>query len=152
MIPHPFQRSARFAAVAALAMVAGCATITESTEQQVVVQTVLDNREVAGVGCILYNDVGKWFVTTPARITVKKSAGPMRIDCRTDGADWAYEKFSSKENGSLWGNVVMTAGVGIFVDKNTGAGFDYPSTLTVMLHKGHPDDDHPPLAPGVTVY
>ena len=139
-------------AIAMLGQLAGCATVTESTEQQIMVQTVLDNREVAGVGCVLYNDVGKWFITAPGRVTVRKSASPMRVDCKTDGAEWAYEKIESKENGSLWGNIVLTAGVGYFVDKNTGAGFDYPSTLTVLLRKGAAADDRPAPASGVTVY
>src|SRR5471032_2987765 len=83
-------------AFAILGQLAGCATITESTEQQIVVQTVLDNREVVGVGCVLYNDVGKWFITAPGRVTVRKSAAPMRVDCKTDGAEWAYEKSTRK--------------------------------------------------------
>jgi len=147
-----YRPAATAIAIAILGQLAGCATVTESTEQQIVVQTVLDNREVVGVGCVLYNDVGKWFITAPGRVTVRKSAAPMRVDCKTDGAEWAYEKIDSKENASLWGNIVLTAGVGYFVDKNTGAGFDYPSTLTVLLRKGPPADDRPAPVSGVTVY
>ncbi|MEG1052333.1 MAG: hypothetical protein RSF79_09835, partial [Janthinobacterium sp.] len=32
-----------------------------------------------------------------------------------------------------WGNVILTLGVGYFVDRNTGAGFDYPSILTIVM-------------------
>ncbi|HJV02464.1 MAG TPA: hypothetical protein VJ752_18145 [Burkholderiaceae bacterium] len=142
----------RLAACACLALLAGCATLTESTQQDVLVQTILDNHELPGVGCVLYNDVGKWFVTTPARVTIRKSAGALRIDCRKDGGDWAYEKVESKVNASLWGNVVLTAGAGYFVDRNTGAGFDYPSTLTVVMHKGDTGEGLPPPPAGVTVF
>ncbi|MES2075252.1 MAG: hypothetical protein V4462_06475 [Pseudomonadota bacterium] len=142
----------RLAAIAALALTAGCATLTESTQQQVTVQTILDNHEVGGVGCVLYNDVGKWFVTSPARVTIRRSAAPLRVDCKQDGAAWAYEKVDSKVNSSVWGNVVLTAGAGYLVDRNTGAGFDYPATLTVILHKGEEADGRAPPAPGVTVY
>src|SRR4051794_32719779 len=83
--------------VASLAIVtAGCASLSQSTQQNLMVQTVLDHHEIAGVGCVLYNDVGKWFVTTPARVTVRKSASPLRIDCQKDGGGWAYEKIESK--------------------------------------------------------
>jgi hypothetical protein len=140
------------AAAALLAMMAGCASLTETNQQNVLVQTVLDHREVGGVGCVLYNDVGKWFVTTPARITVRKSAGPLRIDCAKDGASWAYEKVDSKADGNLWGNLMLTAGVGYFIDKNTGAGYDYPEVLTVVMHSSVPKDEAPPPAPGVTLY
>ena len=142
----------RLAACACLALLAGCATLTESTQQDVLVQTILDNHELTGVGCVLYNDVGKWFVTTPARVTIRKSAGALRIDCRKDDGGWAYEKVDSKVNASLWGNVVLTAGAGYFVDRNTGAGFDYPSTLTVPMHKGDTGEGTPPPPAGVTVF
>ena len=131
---------------------AGCASLTESTQQNVLVQTVLDHREIGGVGCVLYNDVGKWFVTTPARVTLRKSAAPLRIDCRKEGAAWAYEKVDPKANGNLWGNVILTAGVGYVIDRNTGAGYDYPSTLTVVMRPAEARDEGPPPAAGVTLY
>ena len=131
---------------------AGCASLTESTQQNVLVQTVLDHREIVGVGCVLYNDAGKWFVTTPARVTLRKSAGPLRIDCQKEGAAWAYEKVASRANGNLWGNVILTAGVGYVIDRNTGAGYDYPSTLTVVMRPAVDKDDAPAPAAGVTLY
>ncbi|TFW29458.1 hypothetical protein [Duganella callida] len=140
------------AAAALLATLAGCASLTESTEQSVLVQTVLDHREIAGVGCVLYNDVGKWFVTTPGRVTLRKSAGPLRIDCAREEKGWAYEKVDSKVNANLWGNLALTAGVGYFVDKNTGAGYDYPSTLTVVMHAAQDKEDGPPPPAGVTLF
>ncbi len=147
-----FRFACSSAALLATLAVGGCATLTEPVEQNLLVQTVLDHKPLDGVGCVISNDVGKWFVTTPARVTVRKSASPLRIDCKKDEAAWAYEKVDSKTNGSLWGNVVLTAGLGYFVDKNTGAGHDYPATLTVVMHKQDQDDGLPPPAPGVTVY
>ncbi|MTW33441.1 hypothetical protein GM655_11450 [Pseudoduganella danionis] len=138
--------------MAALLALSACATLTENTEQSVLVQTVLNHRQIAGVGCVLSNDVGKWFVTTPARISLRKSASPLRIDCKQDGTGWAYEKVDSKVNSSLWGNLVLTAGVGYFVDKNTGAGYEYPATLTVLMRPATERDMAPAPAAGVTLY
>ena len=146
------RRVAASATVMAILSTVGCASLTESTQQNVLVQTVLDHREIAGVGCVLSNDVGKWFVTTPARVTLRKSAGPLRIDCQKEGAAWAYEKVAPKANGSLWGNVILTAGVGYVIDRNTGAGYDYPSTLTVVMRPAVDKDDGPAPAAGVTLY
>ena len=140
------------AAVALLASLAGCASLTESTDQNVLVQTVLDHREIAGVGCVLYNDMGKWFVTTPARITLRKSAGPLRIDCQKAGKGWAYEKVDSRADANIWGNLVLTAGVGVYVDRNTGAGYDYPNVLTVVMRPTQEKEEGPPPAAGVTLY
>ena len=142
----------RYALICAVAL-SGCATLTEPTEQNVLVEAVFDHRPLADVGCVLSNDVGKWFVLTPARVTIRRSSGALRIDCRKDDLAWAYEKVEAKAGASsLWGNVVLTAGAGYFVDRNTGAGFDYPSTLTVVMRPAQERDGLPPPAPGVTVY
>lgn len=115
---------------------AGCATMTGSTEQMVLVQTIFDNRQMAGAGCILSNDMGKWFVTTPGRIMIRKSREPLKVDCKKSGSpavvmDNQFE--ASVNGGSAWSNAIFTLGVGYFVDRDTGAAYDYPSTLTVIM-------------------
>ena len=125
----------------------GCATLTGNTEQMVLVQTIQDNRELTGAGCILSNDVGKWFVTTPGRITIRKSREPLKVDCRKHGSPAVAvdDNIDPKLNASIWGNVILTLGVGYFVDRNTGAGFDYPSVLTIVMQD--PARMAPPPAP-----
>lgn len=145
-------RPAAASALAAMILLPGCATILDSTQQQVLVQTVQDHREIAGVGCVLSNDAGRWFVTTPARVTVRKSVGQMRVDCRKDGAGWADEKVESRLNGALWGNIVLTAGVGYVVDRHTGAGYDYPFVLTVVMQPAEQVPERLPAPAGATVY
>ena len=125
----------------------GCATLTGNADQMVLVQTILDNRELTGAGCILSNDVGKWFVTTPGRITIRKSREPLKVDCRKHGSPAVAvdDNIDPKLNASIWGNVILTLGVGYFVDRNTGAGFDYPSVLTIVMQD--PARLAPPPAP-----
>jgi hypothetical protein len=127
-------RRAAFAALTAAAL-AGCATLFDSTEQTVLVQTVLDHQQVSGIGCVLSNDRGRWFVTTPGRATVQKSTQPLVVDCRRDDV-WAYDQVRARQNASKWGNIIFTFGAGQLVDRQTGAGFDLPSTLTVILQRG----------------
>ena len=127
----------RHAATALLVICAGCATLTESNQQQLLVQTIQDHREVAGAGCLLSNDVGRWFVTTPARVFVRKSVAPLRVDCKLDDVGAAGESIASKPNVSHWHNLAWTAGLGNEIDRDTGAGFDYPATLIVILRKNN---------------
>ena len=143
---------AAFAGPAAMALLAGCGTLTESPSQRVLVQTVLDHREVAGVVLQDAAGAGKWFVTTPARVAIRKSKGQLRVDCRLDNAAWADEKINSKQNSTLWGNVVLTAGVGILVDRNTGQGFDYPDVLTVEMKRFDAGDPRAGPDAGRAVY
>ena len=124
------------AAMMLLTGLAGCATMTGSTEQMVLVQTIFDNRQMAGAGCILSNDLGKWFVTTPGRIMIRKSREPLKVDCKKSGSPAVVmdNQFDATVNGgSAWSNAIFTLGVGYFVDRDTGAAYDYPSTLTVIM-------------------
>ncbi|WP_255755898.1 hypothetical protein [Massilia sp. erpn] len=139
------------ACAAVLAALGACATLTESTQQQVLVQTVLDHREVAGAGCVLSNDVGKWFVATPGRVTIRKSLKPLHVDCQLGAQAVSGESVPSKQNAALWGNV-LTLGAGQIVDRNTGAGFDYPATITVILRPLGQGEQRLPAPGGVTVY
>lgn len=122
-------------AIASLLTVTGCASIAGEKMQPVSVQTIQDNKEVAGVGCTLINDAGKWFVTTPGSVTVHKSTGDLAIDCGKDGNVVGHETLVSKSNGAVWGNILAGGGIGYIVDRNTGAGFNYPDSITIVLRK-----------------
>lgn len=124
----------KFAALLPTIMLVGCASITGSKLQPISVQTIKDNKEVAGIGCTLTNDEGKWFVTTPGSVTVHKSTADLAVDCKDD-SHAGHENIVSKANGPVWGNIIVGGLVGYVVDRNTGAGFDYQNTITVVLRK-----------------
>ncbi len=118
-----------------LAALGGCATLTESSQQLVELHTIAANREVAGVGCVLANDAGRWFVVAPGRVTIERSSDPLRVECAREGQGSATELVESRfDTGKLIGNVVVTGGLGYLVDHHSGAGFAYPATLTVIMH------------------
>jgi hypothetical protein len=139
---------------ALLVTVGGCATITGSDKQVLMVHTIQDSREVYNVGCVLTNDAGRWFVTAPGRVSVQKSAGNLWVDCRVPGASVGQEMVASRAStGAAVGNVVLTAGLGYLVDKRTGAGFDYPDTLTVLMRSStRAAEPEQAINPGNVVY
>jgi hypothetical protein len=120
----------------------GCATVSDSPRQQLEVHAVLDYKEVGGVGCLLSNDMGRWFVVAPGRVTVTRSTQPLTISCKKDGAGVAQESFGSRADvAGLMGNVVISAGLGHVVDRYSGAGFSYPANLTVLMHPVQPREE-----------
>ena len=124
----------RISVWALLAALGGCASITESPDQGLMVRAVQDNREIGGVGCVLTNNAGRWFVTAPGHVMVRKSAGNLFVDCRKGNGSVGQERFASRPNNTATiGNAVTTAGLGYLYDKRTGAGFEYPDTLTVIM-------------------
>ena len=134
----PFPSSLRRCALCCVAAVplalAGCASLIDSTVQEVEVRTVLDHREVGGVGCVLSNSHGRWFVTTPGRVSLRKSRESLHVDCGKAGVGSAVVAVSAEySDGKLIGNVVFTAGFGYLYDTRSGAGFDYPPLLTVLM-------------------
>jgi hypothetical protein len=118
-----------------LLILGGCATISGSKMQSVSVQTILNNSEVMGVGCTLSNDSGSWFVTTPSSVTIHKSTADLMVDCKVPDSSIGHETVISKATTSAWGNIVTGGIVGYAIDRNTGAGFDYPSVIIVAMHK-----------------
>lgn len=130
------KRTAALAMLGMLAALAGCATISESTEQSLMVRAIEDHREIGGVGCVLTNVAGRWFVTAPGHVTVHRSAGNLFVDCKKGTVSAGQETFVSRANNSATiGNAVTSAGLGYLLDKRTGAGFDYPETLVVQMKR-----------------
>jgi hypothetical protein len=120
------------------AITAGCATIDDAPTQQLEVHAILDHREVAGVGCVLSNPAGRWFVVAPGRVTVERSRAPLSIDCARDGAGNALELAPARsmpmfDSGKLIGNIVVRAGIGNYVRHDDAANMYYQSTLTVLM-------------------
>lgn len=113
---------------------AGCATLVDSGVQEVEVRAVLDHREVAGVGCVLSNSHGRWFVTAPGRVSIRKSNDSLQVDCGRSGLGSALTAVSSEYGDiKLIGNIVFTSGFGYMLDSRSGAGFDYPPVLTILM-------------------
>lgn len=127
-------------AILMLAALGGCATLTEDSDEQLVeIHTIQNNREIAGVGCTLTNKLGRWFVTAPGRVTVKRYPLPITVECGRDGVGRTAQYFEARYDAhALIGNVLATGGIGYVMDTYSGNGFAYPSVITVVM---------PPQAP-----
>lgn len=123
-------------------LLGGCATVSESPLQQLELHAVLDYQEVGGVGCILSNDMGRWFVVAPGRVTVTRSTRPLTVSCKKHGTGVAHERVGARADvAGLMGNLVISAGVGHLVDRYSGAGFSYPANLTVLMTPAQSGED-----------
>jgi hypothetical protein len=125
-------------ALALMAAMSGCVTTPASTEQQLEVHTILDHREVAGVGCVLSNSAGRWFVVAPGRVTVVRTRAPLTVDCARADTGSARELVAPRadsrfDTDKLIGNLVVSSPFDNYFDRQSGAGVTYPSTLTVLM-------------------
>jgi hypothetical protein len=111
--------------------VAGCASMTGSSSQPIVVRGTKAGNEVAGATCNLTNDRGNWVAFTPGSALVRKSGTDLAVTCfHTDGGVGSTV-VSSSSNSGLWGNIIVGGAIGATVDASRGVGFDYPSIVTV---------------------
>lgn len=124
---------------AAAFSVTGCASITSGKIQPLSVSAKCDGTDVVGARCELTNSKGKWFVETPGSVTINKSYGDLVVSCKREGLSPAGGTFKSSSNGGVWGNIIAGGVIGYAIDAGSGAGFDYPTQLTVSFN--------PPCAP-----
>ena len=110
----------------------GCASVTGTKLQPVSLTTMCNGEAINDAMCTLTNDKGQWFLKTPGSVTINKSYDDITVDCKKEELAGS-SKFQSQSEGSVWGNVILGGGIGYLVDKNTGAGFSYPSNMMVQL-------------------
>lgn len=116
----------------AIVFAAGCASVAGTSTQPIAVDTVCEGALVREVDCTLSNDKGRWTLRAPGTAQVSKSYGDLAVECRRDQAVGTLV-LQSKNNGAVWGNVLAGGLIGYAVDSKSGAGFDYPSKVTVVL-------------------
>ncbi len=111
----------------------GCASLTGSKNQAISVQTHMQGDAVEGAKCVLMNDKGSWFVTTPGSVMVQKSYEDLSVNCNKPAVSSGLAYFRSKSNGGVWGNILAGGIIGYAIDSSNGSGFDYPPLLTVEM-------------------
>ena len=120
------------AAAMAAGLLGGCASVTQGTTQALSVTAVCEGRIVLDASCEVSNEKGRWQLKTPGSVTVRKAYGDLVAVCRKDSAS-GTATFVSKANNGVWGNVIIGGVVGYAVDSSSGAGFNYPNELPVVL-------------------
>ena len=124
-IRHMNNKIKNFFIIFVFTVLSGCASITESKNQSMSVNT----GEITGAMCTLSNSKGTYYVTTPGSVLVRNACDPITITCTKEGyvpANPSAGTVQDKSKGMAWGNLVFGGIIGIAVDRSTGAGCSYP--------------------------
>jgi len=121
------------ATTALLASLTGCASIVSGTNQVVSVETLSPAGKLDGVTCKLQNDKGVYYVTTPGTVTVHRAYGDMNVSCDKAGVATGVATFKSSTKGMMAGNLLFGGVIGAGVDAASGAAYDYPALLQIMM-------------------
>jgi hypothetical protein len=112
----------------------GCASIVSGHNQSVSVETRGKQGEnVASANCKLTNDKGTWFVTSPGSVNVRRSYEDLLISCEKSEQQPGIASVKSSTKAMAFGNIVFGGVIGAGVDIASGAAYDYPTLITVLM-------------------
>ena len=113
--------------------VVGCASIVGTTGQSVSVETRDKEKVISGASCEFANSKGKWFVNSPGTVQIRRSNDDLIVLCTKTGIDPGRASVVSDTKGSMFGNILLGGGIGAIVDHNTGAAYEYPTLIQIMM-------------------
>ena len=118
----------------ALAAASGCASITGSELQSILLSSKTKAGEtVEGAECALRNDRGSWTAKTPAPVTIQRSGEDMQVECKKEGIMAGLAKLISRAHGGMAGNILFGGGIGALIDHSRGTGYEYPNNVVVIM-------------------
>lgn len=132
-----FIKEIRFVATvligSAILSLTGCASITGSSQQSLSVETRDSASSVTGVTCELSNDKGKWFLNTPGSAYIQKSNENLNVLCKKEGLSPGQASVASTTKAGMVGNILFGGLIGAAIDHSTGAAYEYPPLIQVMM-------------------
>lgn len=118
-----------------MAMQTGCASIVNGQNQVVSVETRYKGQSLAGASCQLNNGKGTFFVTTPGTVTVLRAYDDMSVKCEKEGMPAGIAAVKSSTKPMAFGNVIFGGVIGAAIDAGSGAAYDYPALITVIMEE-----------------
>ncbi|MGZ5785505.1 MAG: hypothetical protein ACXWJM_06260 [Ramlibacter sp.] len=122
-------------AVVLMTQVVGCASIVNGQNQSLSVETRTEAGAVAGATCTLSNNKGTWYVTTPGSTTVHRSYEALAVRCEKEALEPGLASVKSSTKAMAFGNILFGGIIGAGVDMSTGAAYDYPALISVIMGK-----------------
>jgi hypothetical protein len=142
------KRAAATIVVLGASLLTGCASIVNGSNQVVSVEARNKGQHVTGATCQLNNGKGTYFVTTPGTVTVHRAYDDMNVKCEKDSLQPGLATVKSNTKAMAFGNILFGGFIGAAVDAGTGAAYDYPTLISVIM--GEATTITPPSPPAAT--
>ena len=116
------------------ALLGACASVTGGNVQKIYVQTqAADGAMVNGADCALSNDKGTWRLKSPGDTSIVRSNRPMEVKCEKPPLPQGVLSVESGTRGAMFGNIIIGGVVGAVIDHSSGAGYEYPEIVKVVM-------------------
>lgn len=112
-----------------------CASIVSGQNQSISVETRTETGPVSGANCRLTNNKGTWFIMTPGSTTVQRSIEDLAIKCDKESHEPGMASVKSSTKAMAFGNIIFGGVIGVGVDIASGAAYDYPPLITILMGK-----------------
>ena len=116
-------------------MLTGCASIVSGSNQVISVDARYKGQQVTGANCQLNNGKGTFFVTTPGTVTVHRAYDDLAVKCEKDGLPAGVTAVKSSTKPMAFGNIIFGGVIGAAIDAGSGAAYDYPTLITVLMEE-----------------
>lgn len=114
--------------------VTGCASVAGGNVQKMYVQTQMpDGQAVADADCALQNDKGVWRIKSPGDTSIVRSNKSMEIKCVKAPLPAGVVSAESSTRGAMFGNILIGGVIGAAVDHSSGAAYEYPEMIKVVM-------------------
>ncbi|MBK6004933.1 hypothetical protein JJB11_02410 [Ramlibacter ginsenosidimutans] len=120
--------------VAVAVLASGCASVAGGNTQKMAVQVrTADGAAVEGAECSLTNDKGNWHVRAPGDTTVVRSYNAMQVRCERVSLPQGIVSVESGVRAAMFGNILIGGAIGAMVDHTSGAAYEYPEQVRVVM-------------------
>jgi hypothetical protein len=126
-------RLAALVVIAASSVLTGCASIVNGTNQVVSVEARYKAEQVSGASCKLENGKGVYYVTTPGTVTVHRAYDDMKVRCEKENSEPGLATVKSVTKPMAFGNIIFGGVIGAAIDTGSGAAYDYPPLISVIM-------------------
>lgn len=113
----------------------GCASIVSGTNQVMSIDARQNNsmQQVVGANCELNNGKGVYYVTTPGTVTVNRAYEPLSVKCEKENYKPGIASVPSTTKAMAFGNIIFGGIIGAGVDMASGAAYDYPTSIRIIM-------------------
>lgn len=111
----------------------GCASIVNGHNQVISVEARHKGQQVVGATCALVNPKGTFYVTTPGTVTIHRAYDDLNVKCEKDGHQPGMASVKSSTKPMAFGNILFGGVIGAAVDAGSGAAYDYPTLISVIM-------------------